>query len=346
MRGLAPPYPAGLKACTTSDVTERIKMRRLLAVVVACTLSAAPLLEAAGGAQATASVAGTARSGAGQPMANSTVQLRNLTTGQLAGTTTSSSAGAFTFAGLPAGRYAVEVVNATGQIVGTSAALDVAAGAAISGVGVAAGAAAAAAAGTGAGLSTGVDHRDYRGRNRRGRGDLRSDAKRRQPVAVEALAARHRLSGLCRPLVRSFRARGHLNLNRTYLIPLLALMLVPIDVFAQADTGAPPTTTRLRFGPFYVNPVVALTNAGIDNNVFNEPDSDRAEAGFHDDRDPCGRHVAAIGPELAEREHQGGSRLFPDVLEPELREHQLQRELGDAVQPLDSQSRSGVFEHQ
>jgi hypothetical protein len=88
-------------------------------------------------------------------MANSTVQLRNLATGQLIGTTTSSSAGAFTFAGLPAGRYAAEVLNATGQIVGTSAALDVAAGAAISGVGVLAGAAGAAAAETGAGLSAG-----------------------------------------------------------------------------------------------------------------------------------------------------------------------------------------------
>ena len=129
-------------------------MRRLLAVVVACTLSAAPLLEAAGGAQGTASVAGTARSNAGQPMANSTVQLRNLMTGQLVGTTTSSAAGGFTFTGLPAGRYAVEVVNAAGEIVGTSAALDVAAGAAISGVGVAAGAEGAAAAGTG--LSTGA----------------------------------------------------------------------------------------------------------------------------------------------------------------------------------------------
>jgi len=127
-------------------------MRRLLAVVVACFLSAAPLL---GAAQATASIAGAARSNAGQPMANSTVQLRNLMTGQLAGTTTSSSSGAFTFAGLPAGRYAVEVLNATGQIIGTSAALDVAAGAAISGVGVAAGAAGAAAAGAGAGLSAG-----------------------------------------------------------------------------------------------------------------------------------------------------------------------------------------------
>jgi|KBSMisStaDraftv2_1062788.scaffolds.fasta_scaffold590437_2 hypothetical protein len=129
-------------------------MRRLLAVVVAFTLSAAPLLQAAAGAQATASVAGMARSSAGQPMANSTVQLRNLTTGQLVGTTKSSASGAFNFAALPAGRYAVEVLNATGQIIGTSAALDVAVGAAISGVAVAAGATGAAAVGAGAGLST------------------------------------------------------------------------------------------------------------------------------------------------------------------------------------------------
>ena len=73
---------------------------------------------------------------------------------EIARTTISDDAGRFTFLGLPAGRYAVEVLNATGQIIGTSAALDVAAGAAISGVGVSAGAAGAAATGTGAGLST------------------------------------------------------------------------------------------------------------------------------------------------------------------------------------------------
>jgi len=129
-------------------------MRRLFAAIVACALSVSPLLKAAPGAQPTASVAGTARSSAGQPVGNATVQLRNLMTGQLAGTTVSSSAGAFSFMGLPAGRYAVEVVNAAGEVLGTSAALDIAAGAAISGVGVAAGARGAAAAA--AGLSTGA----------------------------------------------------------------------------------------------------------------------------------------------------------------------------------------------
>jgi hypothetical protein len=57
-------------------------------------------------------------------------------------------------------------------------------------------------------------------------------------------------------------------------------MLAPIGVFAQGDTGAPPSTTRLRFGPVYINPTVALSNAGIDNNVFNEPDSEGPKRDF------------------------------------------------------------------
>jgi S-DNA-T family DNA segregation ATPase FtsK/SpoIIIE len=111
-----------------------------------------------------ASLAGTATSNTGQVLANYTVQLRNLATGQLAGTTTSSTTGAFSFGGLQAGNFAVEVVNVAGQIVGTSASVTVAAGATITGVtvsasaaaiaGAAGAAAAAGAAGGAAGLST------------------------------------------------------------------------------------------------------------------------------------------------------------------------------------------------
>jgi hypothetical protein len=93
------------------------------------------------------------------------VQLRNLATGQLAGTTTSSATGAFSFAGLPAGNFAVEVVNVAGQIIGTSASISVVAGATVTGitvsataavVGAAAGAAAAGAAAAGVGAAAGV----------------------------------------------------------------------------------------------------------------------------------------------------------------------------------------------
>jgi hypothetical protein len=62
-------------------------------------------------------------------------------------------------------------------------------------------------------------------------------------------------------------------LNREYVILVLVLMLAPVDAFAQTEPGAPPSTTRVRFGPLYINPTLALTNAGIDSNVFNEPDA-------------------------------------------------------------------------
>jgi len=134
-------------------------MRRLLAVMVVCALGGTSVIQAASGArgaQATAVVAGTARSTVGQPMANSTVQLRNLATGQLAGKTTSTPQGEFRFQGLDGGRYAVEVVNGQGQIVGTSAAIDVMPGALVQGVGVSASAGASAAAAGSAAASTGL----------------------------------------------------------------------------------------------------------------------------------------------------------------------------------------------
>ena len=143
-------------------------MRRFAAIALASalSLSATPIFAARAAQAQGASLAGTATSNAGQTLANVTVQLRDLATGQLVGTTTSSATGTFSFAGLSAGSYTVEVVNAAGQIIGASAAVSVAAGAAITGVavsasaaalGAAAGGAAAAAAGAaGAGAAAGI----------------------------------------------------------------------------------------------------------------------------------------------------------------------------------------------
>ena len=142
-------------------------MRRIAAVVAAFSLSVSPLVAAPRPAQAqAASLSGTATSSTGQTLANVTVQLRNVVTGQLAGSTTASATGTFSFAGLQAGQYAVEVVNAAGTIVGTSAAITVTAGAVVTGVtvtasaaiagGAAAGAGAAAAGAAAAGISTAV----------------------------------------------------------------------------------------------------------------------------------------------------------------------------------------------
>jgi len=86
--------------------------------------------------QATGSIAGTASSSSGQSMANATVHLRNASTGQLAGSTTTNGAGAYSFTGLPAGQYVVEVVNGSGEIVATSTPVSLAAGINITGINV------------------------------------------------------------------------------------------------------------------------------------------------------------------------------------------------------------------
>src|SRR2546428_4790967 len=116
-------------------------------VALALTLQSIPVRPAAAAqAQAAAAISGSATTSTGQTVANVTVQLRNLATGQLAGSTTSTVTGSFSFTGIAAGNYAVEVVNAVGQVIGTSSAITATAGAAITGVTVTASAAAAAAA--------------------------------------------------------------------------------------------------------------------------------------------------------------------------------------------------------
>jgi hypothetical protein len=146
-------------------------MRRFVAIALSSTLmlDVAPLMAApamratrAGGLQApiaTGEINGVAQNPAGRTLPNYTVQLRNLQTGQLAGVTTTNAAGSFSFAGLNPASYVVEVVNQAGAIVGTSAAIPVAAGATVS-VTVSAAAAAAiagaAAGGAAGGISTAV----------------------------------------------------------------------------------------------------------------------------------------------------------------------------------------------
>jgi hypothetical protein len=58
------------------------------------------------------------------------------------------------------------------------------------------------------------------------------------------------------------------------------LLLAPADLWAQAEPGAPPSTTRMRFGPLYLNPTIALSNLGIDDNVFNETEEEGPKRDF------------------------------------------------------------------
>jgi hypothetical protein len=124
--------------------------------LVVLTLSSALVLQsvsllAAQAPAAPGSITGTARSSNGQTLPNYTVRLRNLQTGELASTTTSNVVGSFSFTGLSPASYVVEVVNASGAIIGSSAPIVVTAGAAAS---ITVTATAAAAAATGGGIST------------------------------------------------------------------------------------------------------------------------------------------------------------------------------------------------
>src|SRR6266853_638029 len=113
-------------------------MRTLLMVVLGFSLFIPALAAGTGSQSQPASLSGVATNPSGQPLVNATVQLRNLTTGSLSGTTTSSATGTFAFGGVQTGMYAIEVVNAAGQIVGSSASVSVTAGATITGVSVSA----------------------------------------------------------------------------------------------------------------------------------------------------------------------------------------------------------------
>lgn len=83
------------------------------------------------GQQQTATLNGTAQTAQGQNLADYTVHLRNLQTGELTGVTTSNAAGQFTFTGLNPGNYVVEIVNPSGAIVATSPATTIGPGATV-----------------------------------------------------------------------------------------------------------------------------------------------------------------------------------------------------------------------
>jgi len=93
----------------------------------------------------------TAQGANQQVLSGVRVQLRNVDTGQLAGTTTSGANGAFEFTGLNPGNYVIEIVDATGKIIGASSTMALTAGGVISGVTVAATAAGALAGAAAAG---------------------------------------------------------------------------------------------------------------------------------------------------------------------------------------------------
>ena len=59
----------------------------------------------------------------------------------------------------------------------------------------------------------------------------------------------------------------------TVTVALALLLASAATLSAQTSEGGPdPAKVRVRIGPLWMNPTVALTNLGVDQNVFNEPE--------------------------------------------------------------------------
>ncbi|MBI4887694.1 MAG: carboxypeptidase regulatory-like domain-containing protein [Acidobacteria bacterium] len=96
-------------------------------------------------------ISGVVTSPMGQPLVNTMVRARNLLTGQIGGSTKSSTTGEFSISGLSPGSYILEIVDDGGQVIGTSAFISATAGAAV-GLAVTATSGALGAVGTTTGL--------------------------------------------------------------------------------------------------------------------------------------------------------------------------------------------------
>src|SRR5215510_9748140 len=61
------------------------------------------------------------------------------------------------------------------------------------------------------------------------------------------------------------------------LAAVLLLLCAPAGALGQSE---PPSDVRMHLGPLFVNPTLALTNAGVDTNVFNDATEDSPKEDF------------------------------------------------------------------
>src|SRR5262249_6776775 len=66
------------------------------------------------------------------------------------------------------------------------------------------------------------------------------------------------------------------------ILACAAVCVGAVNAEAQATSagGPDPALVRLRIGPLMLNPTIALTNAGVDDNVFNDPESSSPKRDF------------------------------------------------------------------
>lgn len=103
-------------------------MRRFIAIALASLLMLANVPQIFAAAKATGSLTGVARTTAGQPLADHSVRVRDVRTGDVVATSRTGANGAFVVAALAPGGYVVEIVDVAGRIVGVSTIATVAEG--------------------------------------------------------------------------------------------------------------------------------------------------------------------------------------------------------------------------
>lgn len=99
-----------------------------LALVVCLVGSSVPMPASAAGMDREGIVTGFAATTAANPLANHPVRLRNVDWGQVAAIASTDRAGSYAFAGLVPGNYIVELMDATGVVIGTSTPISVSTG--------------------------------------------------------------------------------------------------------------------------------------------------------------------------------------------------------------------------
>ncbi len=99
-----------------------------LAVAVAAIPAGLFAAVKAGAAQELGSLNGVAQTANRVMLPNHIVQVRDVVSGRIVSSTTSSQSGAFSFTGLQPGSYVVEVIDAAGKVMGLSAPVPVSAG--------------------------------------------------------------------------------------------------------------------------------------------------------------------------------------------------------------------------
>jgi hypothetical protein len=95
-------------------------MRRFIAIALASLLMLANAPQIFAAAKATGALTGVARTTAGQPLADHSVRVRDVRTGDVVATSRTGANGAFVVAALEPGNYVVEIVDVAGRIVGVS----------------------------------------------------------------------------------------------------------------------------------------------------------------------------------------------------------------------------------